>query len=68
MAQVAQIIASFEESNEIGRRDLREHFMDRARIAEEIQCLEFLSSSGSAPIGYFLFEDVIPVLREAVFN
>lgn len=63
-----QIISSFDEPYEIQRTQLREHFMDRARVVEELQRVELLSSSGSAPVGYFLFEDVIPVLREAVFK
>ncbi len=66
--QVPQIIASFEEPYEIERTGLREHFMDRTRAAEELKRVEFLSSSGPAPVSYFLFEDVIPKLREAVFK
>lgn len=65
---VPRIISSFEEPYEITRPELREYFADRTRIGEELQRTEFLSSSGSAPVGYFLFEDLIPVLREAVFK
>ncbi len=66
--EVPRIIASFEEPYEIERTGLREHFMDRTRADEELQRVEFLSSSGPAPVSYFLFEDVIPKLREAVFK
>lgn len=66
--EVPRIITSFEEPYEIERTGLRERFMDRTRIAEELQRVEFLSSSGAAPFGYFLFEDLMPVLREAVFE
>lgn len=64
--EVPQVIASFEEPDQIARTGLRERFADGARIAEELQRIEFLSTSGSERVRYFLFQDVIPLLREAI--
>jgi hypothetical protein len=67
-SDVPRIIADFEEPYEIERPELRDYFGGRERRAEELRRSEFLSSSGAAPVSYFLFEDIIPVLREAVLK
>lgn len=64
--EVPGIIAAFEEPYPIRREQLHNNFASPKRTDEELRRYELLSNARHPEASYFLFEDLIPVLREAV--
>lgn len=64
--EVPGIITAFEEPYQIEREHLHNNFESPKRTEEELRRYDFLSNRGDAQASYFLFEELIPVLREAV--
>lgn len=62
----AGVIAAFEDPYEIVRENLRGFFTDRRRTTEELERVRLLSTAGTASRGYFLFDGIAELLREAV--
>ncbi len=64
----AEAIKTFEDPYEIGRETLRNYYLDAMRNEEELQRIELLSTAEEVARDYFIFEDIVDLLRGAIFK
>lgn len=66
--ETVEVIRTFAEPYEIGRESLRTYYLDAMRKDEELQRIELLSSAEEVGCDYFIFEDIVDLLRGAIFK
>lgn len=66
--ETVEVIRTFEEPYEIERESLRSYYLDAMRKDEELQRIELLSSAEEVGCDYFIFEDIVDLLRGAILN